>query len=249
MSWFRKAEKPKSQPMLIARGVAKTFTLHAQGGAELAVLSGASLQVDSGEAVALSGPSGTGKTTFLRMLYGNYRATAGEILIHHQGQFVDIARDNPRLLLAVRAQTLGYVSQFLRVIPRVPAVDIVAEPLSRRGIDRTEAIARAESLLARLRIPERLWPLSPVTFSGGEQQRVNIARGFAADYPILLLDEPTASLDPANRDVVVALIGEAKARGVAVVGIFHDAAVREAVCDRVCDMAAFRATKDVRPSR
>lgn len=98
------------------------------------------------------------------------------------------------------------------------------------------ARARAADLLARLRIPERLWHLAPATFSGGEQQRVNIARGFASDHPILLLDEPTASLDAANRAVVVQLIEEAKARGVALVGVFHDDEVREAVSSRIVTM-------------
>ena len=131
---------------------------------------------------------------------------------------------------------MGYVSQFLRVVPRVPCIDIVAEPLLERGIDQAVALEKAQTLLERLHIPSHLWNLSPVTFSGGEQQRVNLAHGFIADYPILLLDEPTASLDAMNRDVVIDLIHEKKAQGVALIGIFHDAHVRESVADRYVDM-------------
>jgi alpha-D-ribose 1-methylphosphonate 5-triphosphate synthase subunit PhnL len=143
------------------------------------------------------------------------------------------------MILKLRRETLGYVSQFLRVVPRVPTIAVVAEPCLAMGMERGAAEARACSLLARLRIPEALWPLSPLTFSGGEQQRVNIARGFAHEYPAMLLDEPTASLDEANRDTVLELIGEAKARGAAIVGIFHDRAVRERVADREVDVSRF----------
>ena len=141
----------------------------------------------------------------------------------------------------MRRQTLGYVSQFLRCVPRVAARDVVAEPLLVLGISQREARARAESLLARLNIPERLFDLPPATFSGGEQQRVNIARGFVHDYPLLLLDEPTASLDADNRAVVVDIIQEAKARGAALVGIFHDRDVRDLVADRTIEIAAQKA--------
>jgi alpha-D-ribose 1-methylphosphonate 5-triphosphate synthase subunit PhnL len=100
---------------------------------------------------------------------------------------------------------------------------------------------RASHLLHRLNIPERLWTLPPSTFSGGEQQRVNIARGFISDHPILLLDEPTASLDAANREVVVNLIDEKKHAGVAMVAIVHDDEVRRAIADRVVDVTSFAA--------
>src|SRR5439155_3829145 len=107
----------------------------------------------------------------------------------------------------------------VRAVPRGATVDVVAEPLIANGCARAEARERAGALLHRLNIPERLWALPPSTFSGGEQQRVNIARGFISDLPILLLDEPTASLDTANRAVVVELIDEKKRHGVALVAI------------------------------
>jgi len=182
--------------------------------------------------VALTDPSGSGKSTLLRAIYANYRPQRGRILVSHAGDKVDMVEAGPRDLLAVRRLTIGYVSQFLRVIPRVPTLDVVIEPLRAFGVARDEALERGRALLARLRIPERLWSLSPVTFSGGEQQRVNLARGFVADFPILLLDEPTASLDVASRALVVALIRDALARRTAIVGAFHDAEVREAVATR-----------------
>ncbi|MEQ8194034.1 MAG: phosphonate C-P lyase system protein PhnL [Rhodospirillales bacterium] len=220
-----------TQPMISATSVSKTFILHNQGGVKLPVLKDVDFSVRAGECVVLRGPSGAGKSTLLRALYANYRVDSGHIQIRHGEETVDIAHAAPHRILDVRRDTIGYVSQFLRVIPRVSARDVVAEPLRARGRD-DGAAARAEDMLARLRIPNRLWNLPPNTFSGGEQQRVNIARSFILDFPVLLLDEPTASLDEANRDTVIDLIKEAKARRVAVVGIFHDAAVREAVASR-----------------
>lgn len=221
--------------MIAIDGVAKTFTLHNQGGAVISVMRDAGLTVAPGECVGLAGASGTGKSTLMRMVWGNYRAAAGRIVVGG----VDVARADPREIIALRRGTLGHVSQFLRVVPRVPAIDVVAEPLLALGVDEGAARDRAAALLARLNLPERLWSLSPTTFSGGEQQRVNIARGFVHPFPALLLDEPTASLDPVNRAVVLSLIEEAKARGAAILGIFHDAGARDRVCDRLVDVAAF----------
>ncbi|MFA8441142.1 phosphonate C-P lyase system protein PhnL [Yoonia sp.] len=215
--------------------VSKTFTLHNQGSAVIEVLNDVSLSVAAGECVALTGASGAGKSTLMRMIYGNYMAQAGEIRIGD----VDLVQAEPREIIAVRREVLGYVSQFLRVVPRVQTLDVVAEPLRAVGVSADAAQARAQALLSQLNIPERLWTLSPTTFSGGEQQRVNIARGFAHAYPAMLLDEPTASLDATNREVVLTLIEEAKARGAAIIGIFHDEAARARVCDREIDVSRF----------
>jgi alpha-D-ribose 1-methylphosphonate 5-triphosphate synthase subunit PhnL len=221
--------------MIELQDVSKSFTLHNQGSAVIPVMEGASLSVASGECVGLIGASGAGKSTLMRLIYGNYLAASGSILVDG----VDVARAEPREILALRRETLGYVSQFLRVVPRVPTLDVVAEPLLAVGCPVDTARARAAELLEKLNIPERLWALSPTTFSGGEQQRVNIARGFAHDYPALLLDEPTASLDATNRATVLGLISEAKARGAAIIGIFHDESAREQVCDRFIDVTGF----------
>lgn len=217
----------------------KTFTMHLQGGVELPVVRGVTFHVNAGECVVLSGPSGAGKSSILKMIFGNYRCDSGSIGIRHRGAVIDLARAEPREILGVRRSTIGYVSQFLRAVPRVAAVDIVAEPLLVSGIERTQARERAGALLHRLNIPERLWELPPSTFSGGEQQRVNIARGFISDLPILLLDEPTASLDAANRAVVVDLIEEKKRLGTAMVAIVHDDEIRRLIADRIIDVTAF----------
>jgi alpha-D-ribose 1-methylphosphonate 5-triphosphate synthase subunit PhnL len=221
---------------LNVHGLSKSFTLHTQGGVQIPVFDGIALEVRAGECVCLYGPSGAGKSTLLRSLYANYKADAGAIMIDHEGERIDLVAAEPWQVVEIRRRTIGYVSQFLRVIPRVPTVDVVAEPAITNGMPVAEAKAKAQSLLRRLNIPERLWRLAPATFSGGEQQRVNIARSFIIDYPILLLDEPTASLDAANRATVVGLVNEAKARGAAVVGIFHDEEVRDAVADRLFDV-------------
>ncbi len=223
--------------MVSVTELSKTFILHQQGGARLPALKTVSLEITAGECLALHGPSGAGKSTLLRCLYGNYRPSEGRIRLRHRGAPVDLTAADPREILEIRRHTLGYVSQFLRVIPRVPALDIVAEPLFTAGTEPQEARLRAGELLARLNIPKRLWPLAPATFSGGEQQRVNIARGFIRPAPILLLDEPTASLDAANRRVVESLIREAKGRGAAVAGIFHDDETRRRVADREFPLA------------
>jgi alpha-D-ribose 1-methylphosphonate 5-triphosphate synthase subunit PhnL len=223
---------PAGEPALAVRGLEKTFTLHIQGGIGLPVLRGVDLSVFPRECVVLVDPSGSGKSTLLRAIYANYKPQRGEILVRHEGALVDMVRAEPRRVLDVRRRTIGYVSQFLRVIPRVPALDVVAEPLRALGVPRRPAAERARALLARLGIPERLWSLSPVTFSGGEQQRINVARGLVAGFPILLLDEPTASLDAGSRRIVVELICEARDRGAAIVGTFHDGEVREAVGTR-----------------
>lgn len=225
MSWALRTE-----------GLGKAFTLHLQGGIRIPVLGGVDLQLAPGECIALAGPSGAGKSTLMRCLYGNYGAGEGRILLRHAGETIDLATAAPRLVREIRRETLGYVSQFLRVIPRVPTLDIVAEPLIARGTPREAAREAAGALLLRLNLPARLHGLPPATFSGGEQQRVNLARGFAPGYPVLLLDEPTASLDAANREVVIGLIAAAKEAGTAIIGIFHDTEVRDRVADRLFEV-------------
>lgn len=221
--------------MIEISNLAKSFTLHNQSSVEISVLEGANLKVEQGECVALTGVSGAGKSTLMRLIYGNYLAAAGSIKIGG----IDVASAEPREVLELRRNTLGYVSQFLRVVPRVPTVDVVAEPLLQVGVNGEAARERAKALLSRLNLPERLWGLSPTTFSGGEQQRVNVARGFIHHYPALLLDEPTASLDGKNREVVLDLIDEEKQRGTAIIGIFHDEEARNRVCDRFVDVSGF----------
>lgn len=229
-------------PLLSVRGVEKSFTLHLREGTRLGVVENVAFDLHPGECIVLGGPSGVGKSSILRMIYGNYAVDRGEILVRGgDGETVDLASGDPRLVLKLRGETIGYVSQFLRAVPRVAALDVVAEPLLSRGADREEARAKAAALLARLNLPQALFDLPPATFSGGEKQRVNIARGFITDHPVLLLDEPTASLDTRNRDIVCDMIEAKKADGVAILGIFHDEAVRERIATRIVDVSAFSA--------
>jgi len=225
--------------LLRVEGLAKAFTLHLHGGARLPVVHGVSFTVAAGECVVLGGPSGVGKSSILKMAFGNYLVGQGRILLADGERAIDIAHAPAWDILDARRRIIGYVSQFLRVIPRVGAIDIVAAAARESGLDDAAARDRAASLLARLRLPEKLWPLPPATFSGGEQQRVNIARGFAGDHRLLILDEPTASLDAANREAVIALIAERKARGTGFLAIFHDEDVRLRVADRVVDVSRF----------
>jgi len=219
----------------------KSFTMHLQNGIRLPVVRGVSFHVAAGECVVLAGPSGAGKSSILKMIFGNYRCDSGRIEILHRGATIDLATAEPRQVLELRRTTIGYVSQFLRAVPRVAALDVVAEPLVVSGVSKDEARQRAGDLLRRLNIAERLWTLPPATFSGGEQQRVNIARGFISDFPILLLDEPTASLDAGNREVVMSMIAEKKKVGVAMIAIVHDDEVRERIADRLIDVSSFAA--------
>jgi alpha-D-ribose 1-methylphosphonate 5-triphosphate synthase subunit PhnL len=222
-------------------GVSKTFTMHLQGGVRLPVVADVCFSLQPAQCAVLTGPSGVGKSSILKMIFGSYRCDRGHILVRDEVDVVDVAAADPRGILRLRRRVIGYVSQFLRAVPRVPALDVVAEPLVMAGMPIEEARQRAGELLQRLNVPERMWSLAPATFSGGEQQRVNVARGFLADLPLLLLDEPTASLDAENRAVVVDLIGEKKRRGVAIVAIAHDDDVRAAIADTTIDVTRFAA--------
>ncbi|MDO8411567.1 MAG: phosphonate C-P lyase system protein PhnL [Phenylobacterium sp.] len=229
------------KPLIIVEDLAKTFVLHNAESATIPVFQDLTLQVAAGECVVLAGQSGVGKSTLMRSIFGNYLPTQGAVKVWHDGAYVDITKANPHEVLEVRRRTLGYVSQFLRVIPRVPTLQLVMEPLLENGVSFDEAKDRASELLSALRLPEAHWDLPPATFSGGEQQRVNIARSFIRKYPVLLLDEPTASLDAENRAIVVRLIKEALAEGAAMIGIFHDLDVRDAVASRLFEVSQFKA--------
>ncbi|HLW90871.1 MAG TPA: phosphonate C-P lyase system protein PhnL [Roseiarcus sp.] len=223
--------------MIRVERASKTFIMHLRGGARIAALRDVSLSVAPGECVVLRGPSGAGKSTLLKMIYGAYRCDSGRLVVRDGAEDVDVAAAAPRRILALRRRALAYVSQFLCVIPRIPTLEIVAAEARAYGMAAEAAKARAASLLAGLNLPEPLWALPPATFSGGEQQRVNIARGLVAGHPILLLDEPTASLDAANRAAVVELMNAKKSEGAAILGVFHDEDVRDRIADRLVDIA------------
>lgn len=238
-----------TQPVLTIENLCKAFHLHLQNDTHIHVFDNLNLTVKSGECTVLNGVSGMGKSSLLKCIYGNYvtsdaeqhssAKTKGKILVHFADGDIDLVTCTPQVTHAIRKNTIAYVSQFLRVVPRVPAITVVAQPLIDDGVATSEAESKAEHLLERLHIPSHLWKLSPTSFSGGEQQRINIARSFIKHYPIMLLDEPTASLDAKNRAVVLDLINEAKAKGSGMIGIFHDEETRTQVADYYLNLADF----------
>ncbi|MGJ8528918.1 phosphonate C-P lyase system protein PhnL [Maritalea sp.] len=227
------------QPVLKVSNVSKSFTMHLQNGLHMPVMNDVEFELYNSECVVLGGPSGAGKSTLLKLIYGNYAADMGEIALLVEGEYINLVTADPRQILRLRQTKIGYVSQFLSAIPRVSALNLVAEVAMHWGHSEERAKEKAAHMLDGLNIPKHLWDLPPATFSGGEQQRVNIARGFMGEHEVLLLDEPTASLDTANRAVVLSMIQDKKQTGTAMLGIFHDIETREKVADRVIDVTAF----------
>ncbi len=222
--------------MLEVDNLSKTFRIHILGGKVIEGCSGVSFSVAEGGSLGLSGPSGTGKSTVLKCIYRTYLPTGGDIWYDSiaYGR-INLARTADPVVLEIRNKEVGYVSQFFRVIPRVSAIEIVAEPLlTRKGLSEGEAKKRAAEILERLNIPMNLFDAYPSTFSGGEQQRLNIARAVIWKPRLLLLDEPTASLDKDSAAVVIELLRELREQGTSVIGIFHDNRLTTSITDRTC---------------
>ncbi len=221
--------------MIIVENLTKTFTLHILGDKKIEACRDVSFRVRPGSFLGLAGPSGAGKSTVLKCMYRTYLAGSGAIRYHSAAYgVVDLATLPDQAVIDIRHREMGYVSQFLKVIPRVSALDVVMEPiLSRNGVTRDVARKRAISLLERLRIPAHLFDAYPATFSGGEQQRVNIARAVSWKPRLLLLDEPTASLDQDSVGIVLDILKELRQEGTTMIGIFHDATLLQSVTDSV----------------
>lgn len=223
--------------MLTVQAISKTFHIHAGSSLSIAPLKSLSFSVAQGEFLGVSGPSGIGKSSILKCVYRTYLPDQGHIWFDSQRYgTIDLASSGERQIAQLRRHELGYVSQFLRVIPRVPAVDIVAEKLLAAGYSPEEASERAEEMLDRLAIPKSLWSAYPATFSGGEQQRVNLARALVLRPRLLILDEPTASLDHRTKQRVIGLLQEMKRAGTTMIGVFHDVDMMEQVADRILDL-------------
>lgn len=222
---------------LEVKNLQKTFTVHTQGSIEVKGFENIDFSVKQGEFLSLFGPSGAGKSSILKTLFRTYTTTSGNIVFYRDnGSKIDIAHATESEILALRKSEVGYVSQFLQILPRISAVDVVAEQLILKGESEEVSRDRAKEMLSYLSIREELFDLSPLTFSGGEQQRVNIAKGIIAPKSLLLLDEPTASLDKTNTMKVVEKLKELKKQGVAMVGIFHDLDAMEMISDTIYNL-------------
>ncbi|MFB6123661.1 MAG: phosphonate C-P lyase system protein PhnL [Haloferacaceae archaeon] len=219
--------------VLTVDGLSKTFDMHVLGEKRVVGLDDVSFRVDDGEFLAVVGESGSGKSSLLKCIYRTYQPTAGRVVYHGPDGDTDLATCPDRDVIALRGDDVGYASQFLDEIPRVPAVDVVARSLRESGVPMADARATARDLLSRLRLPEELWDAYPATFSGGERQRVNLAGAVAPKPRLLLLDEPTSALDPETRAAAIDLLRDYLDDDTTVVGVFHDRDVVEAVADRV----------------
>ncbi len=224
------------QPILEVEDFSKTFMLHEQG-KELPSSHSVFLKAYPGRLTALIGPTGAGKSTVLKGIYRTYLPTSGRMMFTtKQGQKLDLATADEHQILELRKEEIGFVTQFLHTLPRQSTEDVVAMPLIKKGVSREIALEKAREILGQLNLPERLWAVSPATFSGGEKQRVNLARGLLAQPRLLLLDEPTASLDPKTTDRVVELINNLKQTGTAMIAIFHDMDLVERLADDVVEL-------------
>lgn len=210
--------------------------MHVLGGKKIKGFEDVSFSVKRGEFLAIVGSSGSGKSSLLKCMYRTYLADTGSMLYRpDSNSAIDLTTASDHEILALRRSEIGYVSQLLQVVPRTIAVDVIAEPLLQRGIGIDDARDAASRYLARLRIPNDLWDAYPSTFSGGERQRVNIARALIAAPRLLLLDEPTSALDPASTAVVVEMLRGVN-KGTTMIGIFHDLSVVRELADRVVVM-------------
>jgi len=225
--------------ILRVRGLGKRITLHILDSTEIEPFRDVSFDVEEGEFVAVVGPSGSGKSSVVKAVHRTYLPTSGSAEFRTAaGEVVDLATAPDRRVIQLRRREIGFVSQFLKVEPRVPAIEVVAAPLLRRNVDRDEALSQASELLERLDLPTRLWSSFPTLFSGGEQQRVNIARALIGSPRLLIADEPTSALDSRNTGRVIELLNEARGRGMTIMGVFHDVELIERLADRVIVMNA-----------
>ena len=227
--------------ILEVRELSKVFRLHVLNGKTIEALRDVSLEIAEAEILGLTGHSGSGKSTLMKCIHRTYLPGSGEVWLRRPGaQAIDLASCDEHAVLQVRRTSMTYCSQFLQVIPRVGAADVVAAELVRRGKSREMAHTAACKPLERLALPRELWDAFPATFSGGEQQRVNIARAVIERPFLLLLDEPTASLDAAAKGAVIDLMLELRSLGTSIILISHDGVTRSRLADREVHLAQGR---------
>jgi alpha-D-ribose 1-methylphosphonate 5-triphosphate synthase subunit PhnL len=227
--------------MIRCEGLTKTFRLHMRGGAEIDAFRDVSFTVAGGEFLGVSGASGSGKSSLLKCLYRTYLPTAGFLWYTDQiGDVIDLAAADDHTVIGLRRQEIGYISQFFPVIPRVSALDTIVNGMVSRGFPREESAELARELLGRLGIHPSLWDMFPSTFSGGEKQRINIINAVISRPRLLLLDEPTASLDAASAAEAVSLIRELREEGTTMIGVFHDRTLLASLSDSRLELASER---------
>jgi alpha-D-ribose 1-methylphosphonate 5-triphosphate synthase subunit PhnL len=235
--------------LLTVQRLHKTFTLHLLGGRRLPALVDVSLAVAPGELVAVLGASGSGKSTLLKCLSRTYLPSGGSARYRSARYgMVDLVTAADPVVVSLRGNEIAVVSQFLHAVPRTPADLVVAEPLLRAGLPRDTARERARELMARLHLPRRLHDGYPATFSGGERQRVNLARAMVTTPRLLLLDEPTSALDPVTRSAAIGLIRDSVAGGAAAIGVFHDLSTVEELANRALLIDGGRVVAEGKPA-
>ena len=223
-------------PILHVENYGKYFQLHEQNKI-IPSSHDVNLKVYPGQLTALTGPTGAGKSTVLKGIYRTYLPTRGRLLFRTRDNIeIDLAQVDEHRILELRRTDISFVTQFLHALPRQSTEDIVAQPLIRRGMNYSQALEAVHETLAAMNLPEALWSISPATFSGGEKQRVNLARGLVCRPRLLLLDEPTASLDPGTTEKIIELIENLKNEDVAMLAIFHQPELVERLADSVVNL-------------
>ena len=222
--------------ILEVNDLSKAFNLHILNNKKIEALSDINFTMQEGEIIGLTGKSGSGKSSLMKCIYRTYLASSGQIIYTSKDGKLDLVKADDHRVIELRKTEINYCSQFLSVIPRVTAVDVVCENLFRIEKDKDVARAKAKQMLEELALPGELFDAFPVTFSGGEQQRINVARAIIASPRFLLIDEPTASLDARTKDVVIDMILGLKQNGTSVLCISHDEYTLERLCDRRIDL-------------
>ncbi|MDI3477710.1 MAG: alpha-D-ribose 1-methylphosphonate 5-triphosphate synthase subunit PhnL [Epulopiscium sp.] len=216
--------------------LSKFFELHNLG-KYIKACQNISFTLHEGEFIGITGKSGSGKSTILKCIYRTYLPKGGCIWYRSKLYgVINLAKASDRQIIHLRKKEIGYVSQFLNVMPRTTAREIVQKAVLDIGYDIDYAKEEAENMLSHFELDQELWDTYPNTFSGGEKLRLNIASAMVKKPRLLLLDEPTASLDNESKKLVKVLLEKLKAKGTSMIGIFHDLEFMEGVCDREFNM-------------
>lgn len=225
------------ETILKVNNFSKDFELHALN-KTIKACNNINFEVSKGEFFGIIGKSGAGKSTILKSIYKTYIPSTGEIIFNSEiyGN-VDLAKVGDREMINLRKKEIGYVSQFLKTLPRITAIELVIHSLIESGFEKNCAYDMAKDILNQFEIKENLWDAYPNNFSGGEKLRLNLAQAMVKKPRLLLLDEPTASLDNQSKIYVKEKMLELKSQGTTMIGIFHDIEFMETVIDKTFTMA------------